>query len=481
LSPAARGRWALAGLTAAVAAAWATSFLGGLQLDDWRVIAGDPRVQSLGAWWRSMPGIRPLLKLTYAANQASGLGLAGFHAVNLAVHLAACLLAVPLLERLGRRVGLAEPRAPALLGALLFALHPAQTEAVTYLSGRSSSLAGMLALAAALAFLAGRDDGRPRLALLLSPALMALSLCVKETAVVLPAALLLLEAADRRRPFAWRPALRAVAPHLLLTTAAAAAFLGSPVYRSMLGRSLSLRGAGLQLLTQARATGWLAGQLVPVRGLFAVPPIDPVTAASAGAVAAALAVLAAAVAALLLVRRRPVPAWATLWFLLWLAPQGWWLPRAEPASERQLYVALLGPAWLAAVWLCRLGGPQALRAGTAACLAVTLGAATAARSLAYRDEVTFWTDAAAKAPRSALAAGNLGYALALACRPAEAEAAFLRAIALDPRDPQPRVNLRLLREGALLPEEAAACRAGAASGRSPSQAAPRAAPVRARE
>ena len=53
----------------------------------------------------------------------------------------------------------------------------------------------------------------------------------------------------------------------------------------------------------------------------------------------------------------------------------------------------------------------------------------------------------------------------LACRPYEADAAFGRSGARprsDPADPQPRVHLRLLREGALLPEEdEARCRAAA--------------------
>jgi protein O-mannosyl-transferase len=476
LSPS-KGERAWIAIPLAVLAAHATGLQGGYQLDDWRVIVGDPRVQSLAAWWASMPGIRPLLKLTYALNNQSGLGLPGFHAVNLAIHASAAALAYLLLLRLGRRLGI-EGRGVALLGALVFALHPVQAESVTYLSGRSASLSGALGLASALAFTAGRDEGRRWLVHLASPLLMALALCVKETAVVLPAALLLLEAVDLRRPFSWREALRATSAHLALAAAAAAAFLASPVYRSMLGRSLSLRPPGLQLLTQARATAWLAGQLVPLRGLSADPALEPVATASAGAVLLALVVLAVAAAALLLLRRRPAPALAAAWFLCWLAPQGWWLPRAEPASERQLYLALLGPAWLAALALSRLPWPRA-RAVTAGALLLLLGAATAARSRVYRDEVTFWTDAVQKAPGSARAHGNLGYALALACRPAEAGAAFLRAASLDPADPRPRVNLRLLREGALLPEEAeAVCRArGAESGARPTSAAPGAAPV----
>jgi len=460
-------RRAIPVLLLAATGAFATSFQGGFQFDDFRVIVGDPRVQSVAAWWRSMLGIRPILKLTYALNHECGLGLAGFHAVNLALHAAAAVLAYALLRRLGQRLELPDARPPALLGALVFALHPVQTEAVTYLSGRSSSLAGLLALGSALAFVAGRERGRRWLVHLASPLLLLLALGAKEGAVVLPAALLLVEALDRRRPFSWRGSLRAISVHLAVALGAAAAFLASPVYREMLARSRSLRPLDLQLLSHARATVWLAGQLVPVRGLSADPALPPSEAWTPGAALAAAAVLGTAAAALFSLRRRPAPAFAVAWFLLWLAPQGWWLPRAELASERQLYVALLGPAWLAGLALAHLRGPRWARAALAGTLLAALGLSTAARSRVYRDEVTFWSDAAAKAPHNARAHGNLGYALALACRADQAAAAFRRAAALDPADPQPRVNLRLLREGALLPEDAEArCRASGA-GRSP--------------
>ena len=75
------------------------------QFDDWNVIVNDTRVQSLAAWWHSMPGIRPLLKLTYAVNHATGFGVVGFHAVNIAIHAANALLVLLLLERLSRREG----------------------------------------------------------------------------------------------------------------------------------------------------------------------------------------------------------------------------------------------------------------------------------------------------------------------------------------------------------------------------------------
>ena len=86
--------------------AYATSFAGGFQFDDWNVIVEEPRVQTLGAWWQSLPAIRPLLKLTFALNLQSGLGLFGFHLVNVLVHAGAALAAMGVVARVERGPGL---------------------------------------------------------------------------------------------------------------------------------------------------------------------------------------------------------------------------------------------------------------------------------------------------------------------------------------------------------------------------------------
>ena len=446
-------------LLAAVLATWATSFAGTFQFDDWNVIVNERRVASLAAWWESMPGIRPLLKLSWAANHASGLGLAGFHAVNLALHAAASLLALRLLRRVAERTGAsgAGARAAPLLGALLFALHPVQTEAVTYLSGRSASLAGALALGSAVAWLSGRERAAGWRAWGLSPLLFAAALATKESAVVLPAALLLLEAVDVRRPFSWTAALRAVAPHLAVLAVAAALFAASPVYGRMMARSAELRSPWVNLLTHLDAVGWLAGQLLRVDRLVADPALPAVEALGARLALTGAALLAGLAWAIASMRRRPALAFGILWFLLWLPPTGWWLPRPDPANERQLYLSLLGPAWLAGLGLApwvAAGGARRLVVGA---LVLALGAVTAARSLVYADEVRFWEDVVAKAPANPRAHNNLGFALSARCRTAEAESAILRALALDPGYLRAAVNLRLLREGVPLGPAEPAC------------------------
>ena len=168
---------ALFAVLALAALAYANSFAGVPQYDDYNVIIDDPAVRSLAAWRAAMPGIRPLLKLSYAFNNSWG-GLAGFHSLNLLLHLFNAALVLLLLRRL-----LPDVPAAALAGALLFALHPVNTEAVTMLSGRSVSLMSLFFLAGVLAHLGGRT----------LPSLVgfAAAVATRETALALPAVLTL--------------------------------------------------------------------------------------------------------------------------------------------------------------------------------------------------------------------------------------------------------------------------------------------------
>jgi hypothetical protein len=436
-------------VAAAAALVHAGAFAGTFQLDDWNVIVGDPRVQSLGAWWRSMPGIRPVLKLSYAANHASGLGLAGFHAFNVGVHALNAALVFALLSALARRCAPGE-RSPALapaVAALLFALHPVQTEVVTYVSGRSASLAAAFVLGSALLHVAGRDGPRPWLATLASPVLFLLALGTREQSVALPFALLAVEAADVRRGRSVRDALRATAGHWLALAAAGAAFVASPVYRGMADASLRLRGAWTNLVTHLDGLAWLAGQVVRPDRLDADPLIPVRTTLDGPALLAGLALLAALAGGLALVRRRPAIGLPLLWTVLWLPWSGLWLPRPEPANDRQLYLALVGPAWLAGSALVAAGRARPWSGALAVALLGLLAALTVARSRVYADELAFWSAVIATSPGNARAQNNLGFALAARCRTAEAEQAFRRSMALDPGGFRAAMNLSLLRAG----------------------------------
>lgn len=78
---------------------------------------------------------RPILMLTFAFNwMIHGAHAWGYHLINTGLHIANAILIFLLLDRLLRR------RVPAFFAALLFLVHPLQTEAVTYVSGRGDPL-----------------------------------------------------------------------------------------------------------------------------------------------------------------------------------------------------------------------------------------------------------------------------------------------------------------------------------------------------
>src|SRR6185295_14094342 len=223
---------------------------------------------SVSAWWRSQPGIRPLLKLSVALNHASGWGLAGFHAVNLAVHAGNVLLAMWLLRRVASVLegDDVDRRRVAWLAAAVFALHPVQTEAVTYLSGSSTSLAAFFALASIVLWLRGRDRGSRLEIFVASPLALVAALACKEFALVVPLALLLCARVLAGDGSWWRSAWRDSRVHALVVAGALLAACAVPRYRMLLATSLATRDPATNLLSQAQAVSYLAGQLLRLDG-----------------------------------------------------------------------------------------------------------------------------------------------------------------------------------------------------------------------
>lgn len=419
------GPWPASALILAALAAYANAFGGSFQFDDFNVIVRQPAVHSLGAWWESMPGIRPLLKLSYAFSWGFGGGTPAFHALNAVLHAGNVLLAWAVLRELWRRLGVSEAGAAAFAGALLFALHPAHTEAVTYISGRSVSLMAFFYLASVLAYL--REGPR-----WLSPVLFAAALATKEVAVTLPFALVLCDALDPRKGFDLRRQL----PHWLMLGAGIAFMAALPRYREMLEASLALRGLQEQLALQAAAIARHAGVLA-----LAVPPnIDPEVPFVPTVVS--FAILAALGAGFVLLRLQPWYAFALLWFFLHLAPTNSILPRLDAVNDRQLYLASIGPLALAGLAISLM--PRG-RIPLLLVVAGVLGAATVARNLDYRTEAALWSDTVRKSPRSARAWNNLGYARQLEGRTAQACSAYDRALQIDPEYLQARINVLELR------------------------------------
>ena len=422
-----------AGWLAALAAIAYLPSLGGVfQFDDYNVIVNEPAVHSWQAFMERATGVRPLLKASYTLSWTTGFGALGFLLFNTAVHAINTALVYAVGLRLCARWSVdgwhtrwvAHPSFAAAAAALLFALHPVQIEAVTYISGRSSSLMAAFYLGALLVYLRGGHWT-------VSASLFALALATKETAVTLPAALVLCDWATKGR-VDWRRQ----APHWGLLLAAGVFMLANPRYLELLAFGFTRRDVSDNLLTQVSGVSYLVARLAGLQG----PNIDPALPvpeawnASLALQAALLGVLLAA--GVVLVRRIPWLGFGVLWFFLHLAPTNSVLPRLDVANDRQLYLAGWGLFLALAVPLSSL--PRI----SAAALALACLAGSIPRQLDYRSEIALWEADTRRAPWNARAYNNLGYAYEQAGRFDDARRAYDTALTLDPGHVKARMNRR---------------------------------------
>ena len=440
----------IAVLVVAVLLAYANAFGAAWQFDDFAILLVHPATQSLAGWWDALPGIRPLLKLSYALTRELGGGVIAVHATNIAIHaLNACLLWavwrrwLPALAPSLRR-----PDIAALLAALLFALHPAATEAVTYASGRSISLAATFGLAALLADEYAREQPSRRLLAWAAPLLFALALAVRETSVVI-AAVPLLRAWVMGQPL--RAELWRLRGHAVVLALAAAAALATPGYHVFLGVSLATRDIAAQAMGQLLAHGYLLTR--PLLGFTNIDPDLSVPDAWSSTLTACAVLLAMLVAAMFAARRRqPWLAFAIGWYLLQLAPANSLLPRLDLANDRHLYLALAGPMLaLACVLVRAAAGRRGLAIAASLALCATLAFATVQRNADYRSETALWQATVRDSPHKSRAWLNLGYAHRLAGDLPRAAAAYRCALLLDPDNAQAAIDLDLIAPGDVTP------------------------------
>jgi tetratricopeptide (TPR) repeat protein len=435
-------------LALAILGAYGQALNGPFQFDDYSVIVLNPAVHSLKGWFASMPGIRPLLKLSYMLNWVTLPEPVWFRLFNVTVHGINSVLVYGLLRQLRGRDATGD-WVP-LASALLFALHPVQTEAVTYLSGRSVSLMALFYLGSLLTWVTAGRAGRAELWRLASAILFAAALMVKETAVTLPLAILLLDKLFLCRNATPRELARRQALHWLILVAGLMGCAALPAYRRLLDASVHARGLGDNLLTQVSAVWYLAGQLLRPWGMN-VDPDQAVIRSWTAVIGWQILVIAVLLGlAWWSRRRRPWLALAILWFFLHLLPTNSVLPRLDVANDRQLYLAALG-AFVAASLGVQTMLERNRRAGLvlAACGLLVLGtlaAATVQRNAVYQSEIAFWEDAAMRSPHKPRVANNLGYAYQRAGRLDEARQAYRRAIALDPQYGKARINLEALED-----------------------------------
>jgi protein O-mannosyl-transferase len=158
------GALLLAALAITVAAllAYSRSFTVPFLYDDTPTIVQNPSIRHLATAFvapnNTTAGGRPILNLALALDYwTSGTSVWGYHAANLAVHVAAALLLLGIVRRTLVPIAGASALAIAFATALLWVVHPLQTESVTYIVQRAESLMGLFYLLTLYAFIRSAD------------------------------------------------------------------------------------------------------------------------------------------------------------------------------------------------------------------------------------------------------------------------------------------------------------------------------------
>jgi tetratricopeptide (TPR) repeat protein len=404
-------------LALAVAAAYANTFRVPFLMDDFFSIQNNESIRHLGQIGRLLRpegflvANRPLLNLTFALNYAwSGNAPWSYHLVDLLIHVTGALALFGLARRtlagpaLAGRFGEAALPLGALIAAL-WALHPLQTEAVTYITQRAESLMGMFYLLTLYGFVRGRAS---RAWSVFAVACSILGEASKQVMVTAPVLVLLYD-----RAF-WSSSVRgalARRPWTYLGLAASWLFLGllaavSPIR----DRSIGFH-AGVSPLTyvgtEARALAlYLRLALWPHPLVFDYGGPEVLTPRLAAALPYLLGVATGLGAAAWAWRRSPPAGFLASAFFILLSPNSSFVPLAQqPIAEHRMYLPLAPLAALAAAAAWALAGRRALPLLGAAALA--LGAAAFARNADYRTALSLWTGTIARCPNNARGLNNL--------------------------------------------------------------------------
>jgi protein O-mannosyl-transferase len=418
---------------------YSVSFFNGFVRDDEVIIVNNPQTLSL----HNIPAVilapdvikpyyRPLNRVTYLLDyQIAGLNPAWYHTINIFFHVGNVLLLYMVCRRLFT------DETAALVAALLFAVHPINSEAVNFISARNTILALFFSLASLLAFMRNRSQGN-RMPIF-SALLFLCGLLSKETAFMLIVMIVLYTVVplprqeDRKQE---KGRLRILVPYLI----AICVYFVLRAYslHGLVGVSVPASGL-LQRLSQNLT-------IIPQYFVLLLVPYDLTIYHTAAPHSGFLALPGAVIGVWLLIL-------ASVWMLFkagnrsTLFGLAWFLANyalianiipipADPITERFLYLPAVGifiaiGSVLSGIEVRKYWKYYYVIAGA---IIIVLSILTMQRSRDWKDEIALCTSGVTNNPASAMAHYNLGTVLRDQGRLATAVQEWQRALELDPEN-----------------------------------------------
>jgi tetratricopeptide (TPR) repeat protein len=442
-----RGRFLVAVLlVTAVALVYGTSLQVPLIFDDHPAIERNATIRQL---WPLTPILltpvsaagatgRPLVNLSLALNYAwGGLEVTGYHVFNLTLHALAGLALWGLLRRTLRRCGpesvaqrYAEKIAAAV--ALLWLVHPLQSESVICIVQRNELMAGLFYLLIFYAFERSMDSPRVGWWRGVAVVVCGAGVMSKELVATAPLLVFLYDRTFIAGTFgaAWRARWKFYVGLALTWIPLGALMLATEARAGTVGFGLGMSG-WTYLLTQCRALGiylqlavW-PYPLVLDYGTNVVRGVGEVWVQG-------ILILGLLVATGWALLRRPVFGFLGAWFFVILAPSSSFVPlTTQTIAEHRMYLPLIALMTLGVVGLARLGRGFIFGA-VVGMVALALGLGTYGRTQDYRTEESIWLDTLKKIPGNARAHASMGQVRVREARWAEAAEFYATAVRLQP-------------------------------------------------
>ena len=458
-----------------------------LQSDDERHIYGTPQITNVDHYTNLLNiGYRHINGLSFALNYQWGQDNPfGYHLFNILIHIGTTFLVFFIAQlTIAKGTSWGEDAALkiALITALLFGLHPIQTETVTYISGRPGGLAGLFYFLSLLLFILASLKGSRVLRFAFYPLsliIFFMAVLSKESAITLPAIIILYDLCFMQGQ-KWPPFRSRLGFYFCYPALAGAAFFLSPNVFSVIQGFFKKIHLTLGLVQLDLLKHPLKLFLFPVNLTFEYDFPTQVSWVSL-LVSIAIILLCVFLAFKKFYIKSSVLTFCVLWFPLTIAPTNSFMPRTHLFSERNMYIPSFGLCLFFAVLLYLIADKAKKRGmiwGAVLLIFICTAIMVVKRNQVYASPSTLWADTFKKSPNK-LSIGktlsihylmeedyanaltplkallqinphlydvhqNLGIAYKSLGNFPEAEKHFKEAIRIEPTDPNSHFNLASL-------------------------------------
>lgn len=409
--------------------------------DDSVLITRNAAVQrfTLSAVWHFFTSYDPELyvPLTMLSLQLThalfGLQPWAFHLGNLLLHMLSCAMVFFVVERL------TGSKTRSLFVAMVFAVHPLNTEAVLWAAARKDVLAAAFCLISFWAYLRLQETGEKKF-FVLSLGVFTLGLLSKVSIVTLPVIFLLLALMQRET---LRTTARRLWPYVVI-----AVLFGLIALFGKRGILESSSVAETIILT-VRSLGWYIAKVFAAWDFAVIyPAVRPVT-VDVMTVVSGISLCFIAGLAWFLRRRSPLILLGVSWYVLFVLPNSTnYLKNGflYAASDRYAYLAMVGillaVSELANLATSRGGILRHAQMAVASLAIVALSASSVVQAQTWRTSETMYRNVLRRSPESTLALTNLAVVVRLDKeRKDEGEMLIREALRIDPQMVQALVNM----------------------------------------